>query len=126
MRRSGSAWTAYSTGSRPSWSGPTESGPDLSACVAYRSMTGSRFQTLAAELRERIALGDYARSGALDSEAELGRRYAVSRVTVRRALEQLRGGGVVAARRGTRWGVGSRGAFWEPPGLGRFQHARPA
>jgi GntR family transcriptional regulator len=89
-------------------------------------MTGARFQTLAAELRERIALGDYARSGALDSEAELGRRYAVSRVTVRRALEQLRDEGLVAARRGSGWYVLSSAAFGQTLALGSFQHAASA
>jgi GntR family transcriptional regulator len=89
-------------------------------------MTGARFQTLAGELRERIALGDYARSGALDSEAELGRRYAVSRVTVRRALEQLRDEGLVAARRGSGWYVVSGAAFGQTLALGSFQHAASA
>jgi GntR family transcriptional regulator len=89
-------------------------------------MTGPRFQWLAAELRERIALGDYARSGALDSEAELGRRYQVSRVTVRRALEQLRDEGLVAARRGSGWYVASGASFAQPLALGSFQHAGSA
>ena len=53
-------------------------------------MTSSRFAAIADDLRERIALGDVAASGAVESEAELGRRYEVSRPTVRRALEQLR------------------------------------
>lgn len=89
-------------------------------------MTGSRFQALAAELRERIALGDYARSGALDSEAELGRRHGVSRVTVRRALEQLRDEGLVASRRGSGWYVVSGASFGQALALGSFQHARSA
>jgi GntR family transcriptional regulator len=89
-------------------------------------MTGARFQALAAELRERIALGDYARSGALDSEAELGRRYGVSRVTVRRALERLRDEGLVAARRGSGWYVVSGASFGQPLALGSFQHASSA
>jgi GntR family transcriptional regulator len=89
-------------------------------------MTGVRFQWLAAELRERIALGDYARSGALESEAELGRRYQISRVTVRRALEQLRDEGLVAARRGSGWYVMSGASFGQSLALGSFQHARSA
>src|SRR4051794_34363263 len=89
-------------------------------------MTGARFQALAAELRERIALGDYARSGPLDSEAELGRRYGVSRVTVRRALERLRDEGLVAARRGSGWYVVSGASFGQPLALGSFQHAGSA
>jgi GntR family transcriptional regulator len=89
-------------------------------------MTGPRFETLASELRERIALGDFARSGALESEAELGRRYDVSRVTVRRALERLRDEGLVVARRGSGWYVASGAAFGQTLALGSFRHARSA
>lgn len=89
-------------------------------------MTGARFQQLAAELRERIALGDYARSGALESEAELGRRYSVSRVTVRKALELLRDEHVVASRRGSGWYVVSDASFGQSLALGSFQHASSA
>ncbi|MFI6097406.1 GntR family transcriptional regulator [Lentzea sp. NPDC051213] len=86
-------------------------------------MTGSRSQRLATELRERITLGDYGPAGALESEAELGRRYEVSRVTVRRALEQLRDEGLLASRKGAGWYVVS---FAQPLALGSFQHARSA
>jgi GntR family transcriptional regulator len=89
-------------------------------------MTGSRFQWLASELRERVSLGDFGRSGALESEAELGARYEVSRVTVRRALEQLRDEGLVAARRGSGWYVVSGATFGQSLALGTFQHARSA
>ena len=41
----------------------------------------------------------------LASEAELGREYGVSRVTVRRALELLRDEGLVTARQGVGWFV---------------------
>jgi len=40
-------------------------------------MTGTRFSQLAHELRERVALGEFGDSGALESEATLGSRYAV-------------------------------------------------
>jgi GntR family transcriptional regulator len=89
-------------------------------------MTGPRFASLAAELRERIALGDYGRTGALESEAEIGRRYEVSRVTVRRALEQLAAEGLVAARRGSGWYVTSGASFGQTLALGSFRHARSA
>jgi GntR family transcriptional regulator len=88
--------------------------------------SGPRFEQVAAELRERIALGDYARSGALESEAELGRRYEASRVTVRRALERLRDEGLVTARRGSGWYVVSGASFGQTLALGSFQHARSA
>ncbi|MDT7783807.1 MAG: GntR family transcriptional regulator [Pseudonocardiales bacterium] len=86
-------------------------------------MIGTRSQRLAAELRSRITLGDYGPAGALESEAELGRRYEVSRVTVRRALEQLRSEGLLASRKGAGWYVAS---FAQPLALGTFQHARSA
>lgn len=89
-------------------------------------MTGPRFQQLASELRERIALGDYARSGALDSEAELARRYSVSRVTVRRALEDLRDQGLITARKGSGWYVVSGVSFGQSLALGTFRHAKSA
>lgn len=87
-------------------------------------MTGPRYGRLAGELRERIASGDYAGSGALESEAELGRRYAVSRITVRRALEQLREEGLLVSRKGAGWYVA--GTFHQPVALGTFQHAASA
>ena len=66
-------------------------------------MTGTRAAALAQELRERIALADTGPGGALESEAVLGSRYGVSRVTVRRALEELRAQGLVKSRRGAGW-----------------------
>lgn len=78
-----------------------------------------------AELRERIALGDYGAGGAIESEAELGTRYGVSRVTVRRALENLRDEGLVASRKGAGWFV-SRSSFGQQLALGTFQHAESA
>jgi GntR family transcriptional regulator len=61
-----------------------------------------RYVELADTLRDRIVSGA---RGALASEAELGREYGVSRVTVRRALELLRDEGLVSARRGVGWFV---------------------
>jgi GntR family transcriptional regulator len=61
-----------------------------------------RYLDLAETLRLRIADGV---SGALPSEAALGAEFGVSRVTVRRALELLRGEGLVHSRRGAGWFV---------------------
>ncbi len=61
-----------------------------------------RYLDVADELRAEIAEGGH---GALPSEAELGERHGVSRVTVRRALELLRDEGLVASRRGSGWFV---------------------
>ena len=40
-------------------------------------MTSSRFVTIASDLRERIALGEFGDGGTLDSESQLCHRYAV-------------------------------------------------
>jgi len=64
-----------------------------------------RYLELAEALRARLAVGNHAAGGALPSEARLGREYAVSRVTVRRALELLRAEGLVTSRRGAGWFV---------------------
>lgn len=70
-------------------------------------MTGPRWTQVAGKLRGRITLGDYGASGALESEAELARRYRTSRVTVRRALETLRDEGLLVSRKGSGWFVAS-------------------
>ena len=62
-----------------------------------------RYLEVADGLRERLARGDVAAGGALPSEAELSAETGASRVTVRRALEQLRAEGLVTSRRGSGW-----------------------
>jgi len=89
------------------------------------SVTGQRAAAVAADLRERIALGDVDPSGALESEAALGLRLGVSRVTVRRALELLRSEGLVESRRGAGWFVAGA-AVHQPLALGTFRHAGSA
>lgn len=64
-----------------------------------------RYAEVAEALRERIAAGSYGAAGAVESEAELGRQFDVSRVTVRRALEALRDEGLLASRKGAGWFV---------------------
>jgi GntR family transcriptional regulator len=88
-------------------------------------MTSTRFGQLAQELRSRIALGEFGDSGALESEAVLGRRHGVSRVTVRRALEELRGQGLVESRRGAGWFVAGS-SFHQTLAMGTFRHATSA
>ena len=88
-------------------------------------MTSSRFSQIADDLRERIALGEFAGSGSLESEAALGRRYDASRITVRRALEQLREQGLVESRQGSGWFVAGA-SFHQTLALGTFRHASSA
>lgn len=57
---------------------------------------------VAADLRAAITAGEYGSGAKLPAEDELGRRYAVSRGTVRQALAALRADGLVTSRRGTR------------------------
>ena len=91
-------------------------------------MTSTRFAAIASDLRERIALGEFAEDaglGAIDSEAQLCARYAVSRPTVRRALEVLRDEGLVESRHGAGWFV-TGAAFHQRLALGSFRHAASA
>ena len=62
-----------------------------------------RYVALGAELRRRISVGEYRRL--LPSEAELCSEHGVSRVTVRKALAELKREGVVESRQGFGWSV---------------------
>jgi DNA-binding GntR family transcriptional regulator len=64
-----------------------------------------RYQQIADSLRRRIEGGEFVAGGLLPSEADLGARYKASRVTVRRALEDLREEGRVSSRQGAGWYV---------------------
>jgi GntR family transcriptional regulator len=88
-------------------------------------MTSSRFRQIADDLRERVALGEFGDQGTLDSESALCARYAVSRVTVRRALEALREQGLVQSRQGSGW-FATGGSFHQALALGTFRHAGSA
>lgn len=58
------------------------------------------YRQIAATLREEILEGRFEPSGRLPSEAEIGARFAVSRVTVRLALDELAGNGMIDQRKG--------------------------
>jgi GntR family transcriptional regulator len=64
-----------------------------------------RYTEITGDLRARLACGALAAGGALESEAVLGRRYAASRVTIRRALTTLRDEGLLVSRKGAGWFV---------------------
>ena len=63
------------------------------------------YQRITDDLRDRIGAGEFGAGRLLPSEAELGRAYGASRVTVRRALEALRDDGLVDSRQGFGWFV---------------------
>lgn len=66
-------------------------------------MRSIRYKDIAADLRKRVADGQFDTSGLLPSEAELSRHYSASRVTVRRSLELLRSEGLLESRQGYGW-----------------------
>jgi GntR family transcriptional regulator len=64
-----------------------------------------RYHEIAAELRSRITAGEFSGGRLLPSEAQLADSYAASRVTVRRALEELHNEGLIDSRQGLGWFV---------------------
>lgn len=62
-----------------------------------------RYQVIAADLRRRVADGEFRFRGVLPSESELSTAYEASRVTIRRALEALRLEGLLESRQGFGW-----------------------
>jgi GntR family transcriptional regulator len=64
-----------------------------------------RYLSIAANLRERIASGEFPAGQLLPSESDLGASYAVSRVTVRKALDALRDEALIDSRQGFGWFV---------------------
>ena len=64
-----------------------------------------RYQSIADDLRSRVAKGEFASGGVLPSESALSSQYDASRVTIRRALEALRAEGLVESRQGFGWFV---------------------
>lgn len=70
-----------------------------------RQVRTIRYREIAAEIRNRLAGSEFAPGRLLPSEAELSREYEASRVTVRKALEELRAEGRVDSRQGFGWFV---------------------
>lgn len=62
-----------------------------------------RYLRIAAELRRQITAGEIAPGSLLPSESELAQAHAASRVTVRKALAQLKHDGIVNSRQGFGW-----------------------
>jgi Bacterial regulatory proteins, gntR family len=64
-------------------------------------MTTLAWVAVAEKIRREIVNGKSGPNGELDTEAELCRRFATSRITVRRALAELRADGLITSRRGS-------------------------
>ena len=73
-----------------------------------RQVRTIRYQEIADALRGRVDRGEFGAGRLLPSEAALSTEYGASRVTVRRALEQLRDDGLLDARQGFGWFVARR------------------
>lgn len=62
--------------------------------------SGLRYQRISNEIRRAIDGHNYLPGEAIPAERDLAERYQVSRVTVRRAIEELVGAGVLTRKRG--------------------------
>lgn len=67
-----------------------------------------RYQEIANDLRGRLNSGEFSAGQLLPSEAELGKHYAASRVTIRRSLEELRAEELLSSRQGLGWFVAAQ------------------
>ena len=70
-----------------------------------RQVRTIRYREIADDLRRRIAEGGLTAGRLLPSESDLSATYSASRVTVRKALEELRAERLVDARQGFGWFV---------------------
>ncbi len=73
--------------------------------VLDEGQNGAKYQQLADLLRRRICTGDFQVGDTLPSEAELCDHYAVSRITVRSALQCLDAEGLIQRTQGRRTSV---------------------
>src|SRR5699024_10451887 len=59
------------------------------------------YQVIVGDIRAGIRLGEFSPGAQLPSETDLGRRYQVSRMTVRQALNLLASEGLVTRKQGS-------------------------
>jgi GntR family transcriptional regulator len=74
--------------------------PPAASAAGRGAAKAPKYAALRDRLAEQILCGDIPRGEKLPSETALGRRFRVSRVTVRHALESLREAGLVESRQG--------------------------
>ncbi len=70
-----------------------------------RQVRTIRYRDIAADLRTRVEGGEFTAGRLLPSESELSATYSASRVTIRKALEDLRNEGLIDSRQGFGWFV---------------------
>ena len=70
-----------------------------------RQVRTIRYRDIAADLGRRVEDGEFHPGRLLPSESELSGHYSASRVTIRKALEALRGEGLLDSRQGYGWFV---------------------
>lgn len=80
--------------------------------VKTPAQTTPLYQQISADLRDAIESGTYAPKDRIPSEPELSQKYGVSRITVRRAIEELCGEGYLIKHQG-------RGTFVSTPRISR-------
>lgn len=78
---------------------------------------GPLYEQVADEIKKQIARGEFDRYLQLPAEVELASRFGVSSGTMRKALEQLVGSGLITRKRGRGTILNRR-----PPGNSRIQH----
>jgi Bacterial regulatory proteins, gntR family len=64
-------------------------------------MTTLKWELVADQLRRELQIGRVGANGELDTEAEMCDRFSVSRITIRRALTELRTDGLITSQRGS-------------------------
>jgi len=89
-----------------------------SAVITDLTSSDHRFRQIARTIATQIANGEIARGSRLMSERDLGKHFNVSRVTIRRALLDLQGRGLIEAEGARGWFVTS--ALGEPNALMGF------
>ncbi len=71
------------------------------ASTDHRRAVAPKYRVVFEELRDAIASGKYRVGDKLPSEADLGRRFSTSRITVAKAVRELQAQGLVSRRAGS-------------------------
>lgn len=88
-----------------------------------RNNVTALYRQIADRLRHEISAGQFEPTGRLPSEAELSKRFAVSRVTVRLALDELDQEGLLERRKGKGTFIAGKGVVHELDSLRSFHES---